>query len=102
MDFKNIPVTYYPAYTWLWNTTVTDEETKRQIDEMYDAGIRAFYALAEPENFLPARRKTFLSPEYMSPEYIERVHYASSYAKEKGMHTLCSGFTVDSCFHNCT
>ena len=87
MDFKNIPVTYYPAYTWLWNTTVTDEETKRQIDEMYDAGIRAFYALAEPENFLPVRRKTFLSPEYMSPEYIERVHYASSYAKEKGMHT---------------
>ena len=87
MDFKNIPVTYYPAFTWLWNTTVTDEETKRQIDEMYDAGIRAFYALGEPVNFRPTRRRTFLSPEYMSDEYLDRVYFAYSYAKEKGMHS---------------
>lgn len=87
MDFKFIPVKYQPAYTWLWNTTITDEETKRQIDEMYDAGIRAFYALGEPVNFRPTRRRTFLSPEYLSPEYLDRLYFAFSYAKEKGMHT---------------
>ncbi len=87
MDFKNIPATYYPAYTWLWNTTVTDEETKRQIDEMFEAGIRAFYVLGEPEEFRPLLRRTFLSPEYMSEEYLDRVYFAYSYAKEKGMHT---------------
>ena len=87
MDFKNIPKDCYPAYTWLWNTTVTDEETKRQIDEMYDAGIRAFYALGEPVDFRPTRRRTFLSPEYLSPEYLDRVYFAYKYAKEKGMHS---------------
>ena len=87
MDFKNIPKECHPAYTWLWNTNITDAETKRQIDEMYDAGIRAFYVLGEPANFRPTVRRTFLSPEYMSDEYIERVYFAYSYAKEKGMHT---------------
>jgi len=87
MDFKNIPVKYQPAYTWLWNTTATKEETKRQIDKMYDSGIRAFYVLGEPENFRPGRRNTHLSPEYLSDEYIEQVYYAYEAAKEKGMHT---------------
>lgn len=87
MDFKNIPVKYQPAYTWLWNTTATKEETKKQIDQMYDSGIRAFYVLGEPENFRPGRRNTHLSPEYMSDEYLEQVHYAYEAAKEKGMYT---------------
>ncbi len=60
MDFKQIPSTYHPAYTWLWDTTVTKEEIERQLDEMYDAGIRAFYALGEPENFSPDSRRTHL------------------------------------------
>ena len=47
MDFKNISPEYYPAYTWLWNTTATKEKIEEQIDEMYAAGIRAFYALGE-------------------------------------------------------
>ena len=87
MDFKNIPKECHPAYTWLWNTNITAVKTKRQIDEMYDAGIRAFYVLVEPANFRPTVRRTFLSPEYMSDEYIDRVYFAYSYAKEKGMHT---------------
>jgi hypothetical protein len=87
MDFKNIDSRFYPAYTWLWNTTVTKEEIKEQIDEMYNSGIRAFYALGEPENFRPGARNTHLSPEYLSDEYIELIYYAFSYAKEKGMYT---------------
>jgi hypothetical protein len=54
---------------------------------MYDAGIRAFYALGEPVDFRPTRRRTFLSPEYLSPEYLDRVYFAYKYAKEKGMHS---------------
>lgn len=87
MDFKNIPVSAQPAYTWLWNSTITKEGIKQQIDEMYECGIRAFYALGEPEYFRPHSRRTYLSPEYLSDEYIELVHYAYSYAKEKGMYT---------------
>lgn len=87
MNFKNVPVAFQPAYTWLWNTNITKEEIKRQIDEMYENGIRAFYVLGEPERFRPTIRKTHLSPEYLSKEYIELVYYAYTLAKEKGMHT---------------
>lgn len=87
MDFKSLPVSAYPAYTWLWNSKITKEGIKEQIDEMYDAGIRAFYAIGEPENFRPNRRRTYLSPEYLSEEYLDLLFYAFSYAKEKGMYT---------------
>ena len=87
MDFKNVPVTCHPAYTWLWNGTVTKEETARQIDQMYQNGIRAFYALGEPERFLPNRRRTYLKPEYLSDEYMEMVYFAFEYADKKGMNT---------------
>ena len=69
MDFKHISSEYYPAYTWLWNTTATKELIDAQIDEMFDAGIRAFYVLGEPENFRPTIRRTHLKPDYLSDEY---------------------------------
>ena len=87
MDFKNIPVNHQPAYTWLWNTTVTKEGIKERIDEMLDSGIRAFYVLGEPENFRPGVRNTHLSPDYLSEEYIDLVYYAYEYAKSRGMYT---------------
>ena len=87
MNFKEIPVEYQPAYTWLWNSKITKEEVKRQIDEMYDAGIRAFYVLGEPEHFRPERRRTHLSPEYLSEEYLDLVYYAYEVAAGKGMYT---------------
>lgn len=86
MDFKTIPLTAQPAYTWLWNSTITREGIHQQIDEMHQAGIRAFYALGEPENFRPQRRRTHLAPEYLSNEYIDLVYEAYAYAKKKGMH----------------
>lgn len=87
MDFKNIPAEFQPAYTWLWNTNVTKEGIKKQIDEMYDSGIRAFYVLGEPERFRPTVRRTHLAPEYLSDDYIDLVYYAFEYARERGMYT---------------
>ena len=87
MNLKDIPVSYQPAYTWLWNTTITKEEINRQIDEMYECGIRAFYIIGEPKNFCPDSRCTYLSPEYLSEEYIDLVYYAFEQANAKGMYT---------------
>ncbi|MBQ6846942.1 MAG: hypothetical protein IJO61_07405, partial [Oscillospiraceae bacterium] len=87
MDFKNIPSICHPAYIWQWNSHITKEGIKRQIDEMYDCGIRALYILGEPSNFRPTKRRTHLSPEYLSDEYLELVYYAYKMAKEKGMYT---------------
>ena len=84
MNFKSIPASFYPAYTWLWNGSITKEEIKRQIDDMYAMGIRAFYIIGEPENFRPSTRKTHLSPEYLSDEYVDLVYCAFETAKEQG------------------
>ena len=87
MELIKIPISAYPAYTWLWNTAITEEGIKKRIDEMYECGIRAFYVIGEPNNFRPTLRRTFLSPEYLSDKYVELLYYAYSYAEKKGMHT---------------
>ena len=66
MDFKNILPSARPVYTWFWNSTITREGIKREIEEMYESGIRGFYVLGEPEYFRPLIRATHLSPEYLS------------------------------------
>ncbi len=87
MDFKSFPVSAHPSYVWLWNGTVTKEGIREQLDEMYDAGIRAVYVIGESENFRPLTRRTHLSPDYLSEEYIDLLYYAFTYAEEKGMYT---------------
>jgi len=90
MNFKNIPVTCQPAYAWLWNTQITKSEIRRQIDEMYENGIRAFYVLAEPPEFRivlylnqvgpPAQASPsaydplFLFPDLLSLFYLYIIH----------------------------
>ena len=86
MNFKEIPIKYFPAYTWLWNGKITKDEIGRQINEMYECGIRAFYIMGEPSNFAPHRRKTYLYPEYLSDEYLELLYYAYKFAESKGMY----------------
>ena len=86
MDFIKIPPHCQVAYTWLWNTEITREGIHRQLDEMYDAGVRAFYVLAEPSNFRPTLRRTHLSPAYMSDEYLDLVYEAYEYGTSKGMY----------------
>lgn len=85
MDYKTISPEFHPAYTWLWNSTITREGIRAQLREMYDAGIRAFYVIGEPENFRPNRRNTHLSPEYLSEEYLELLHYAWEEGNALGM-----------------
>ena len=85
MDLKNISNNFYPAYTWFWNNTITRDGIDRQIDEMYENGIRAFYVIGEPENWFPDTRATHLSPKYLSDEYLELLVYAFKKAKEKGI-----------------
>lgn len=86
MDFKNIPSFSQPAFSWIWNTKITKDEIIRQIDEMHDFGVRAFYVLAEPKEFRPNLRKTYLEPDFMSEEYLDLLYFAYEYGKSKGMH----------------
>ena len=84
-SFRKISGEYEPVYSWFWNGSITKDGIKKRIDEMLTQGIKAFYILAEPKNFLPERRKTFLEPDYLTDEYIELLRYAHTYAAEKKM-----------------
>ena len=85
MDFKGIAPLARPVYTWFWNTEITRDGIKKQIDEMYESGIRGFYVLGEPESFRPTVRRTHLSPEYLSDEYLDLLYYAYELSRERGM-----------------
>lgn len=76
---------FSPIFSWVFNSEMTEEIVREQIDEMYSVGIRATYILPEPQEFRPDTMATEMSPAYLSEEFFELVRYAVAYAKEKGM-----------------
>lgn len=75
MDFKTIDNKFRPMPFWSWNDKLKKEETERQVDIMYNAGIGGF--------FMHARGG--LKTEYMGEEWFENVQSAISEAKKNGM-----------------
>lgn len=84
-EFVNPDSFFGPAYSWVWNAPASDEISKKQIDDMLEAGIRSFYILPEPPGFRPKTMVTKLDPPYLSDEYMERVRFAVGYAAKNGM-----------------
>ena len=79
--FKNIDSSVTsPVYSWIWNSPITKELIKTQIDEMIEQGVRATYILPEPKEFRPNTMVTHMTPEYLSDEFFELVRYAVEYA----------------------
>lgn len=74
-----------PVFSWVWNSKLTQKIIKTQIDEMARVGICEFYIIPEPPEFRPNSMVTYLSPEYLSREFIELTVYAIEYASTKGI-----------------
>ncbi len=83
-NFKNACIVN-PVYSWIWNSEITEELIREQIDEMQSVGIRAIYILPEPKEFRPDTMRTHMSPNYLSDEFFGLVKYAIAYATEKGI-----------------
>ncbi|MBQ6809432.1 MAG: hypothetical protein IJP09_01830 [Clostridia bacterium] len=77
---------FYPVFSWIWNDVLTENEIKKQIDEMYDGGIRCFYIIPEPKSFRPNSMVTNLEPDYLTYEFMEFIRLTADYAEEKGMY----------------
>ena len=80
--FKNPPPDCSVVYTWIWNAPITKEGIKKQIEEFSAAGIKGIYVIAEPENFRPDKKKTYLLPDYLTDEFMQCIEYAYTCAKE--------------------
>ncbi|MBQ8227515.1 MAG: hypothetical protein IJZ88_00730 [Clostridia bacterium] len=86
-SFSLPDVSFAPVYVWVWNDICNCDIIDRQLDEMKDLGIRAFYILPEPKEFRPDNMPTNLTPDYLSSEYFELCAYAVKKAESLGM--LC-------------
>lgn len=76
MDFQMVPNSYRPVPFWSWNEKLDEEETRRQIRLMHEAGIGGF--------FMHARGG--LQTEYMGEEWFRNVAAGIDEAKKLGMY----------------
>lgn len=84
-SFISPDVFHAPVYVWVWNDVCTHEIIDKQLAEMLNLGIRAFYILPEPKNFRPDSMPTNLTPDYLSDEFFELSAYTVQKANELGM-----------------
>ncbi|MBE7036218.1 MAG: hypothetical protein E7403_02875 [Ruminococcaceae bacterium] len=83
--FQKPAAQFSPIFSWVFNSEMTEELVRKQIDEMCSVGIRGTYILPEPPEFRPDTMATEMSPAYLSEDFFKLIRYAVRYAKEKGM-----------------
>ena len=83
---KNPPLDCTVTYSWLWNAPVTKELIDQSIEYAKAAGIKSLYVITMPKDFRPDTMRTFLEPEYLTPEYFELMDYATRRCIEEGIH----------------
>ena len=82
---KNPPLDCTVTYSWLWNVPVTKELIDKSIAEAKAAGVRSLYMISMPKDFRPETMRTFLEPEYLTPEFFDLFNYAVRRCIEEGI-----------------
>lgn len=83
--FENPSAFASPVYSWVWNSPISEELIKEQLDEMQEEGIRAFYIIPEPKEFRPATMRTTMEPDYLTDVFLRLVRFTAEEAKRRGM-----------------
>ena len=73
--FRDPPVEFRPIPFWFWNSKLEEDEIKRQIEMMSEAGLGGFFIHA----------RFGLETEYMSDEWLRLVRAAVETAESLGM-----------------
>ena len=73
--FRDPPVEFRPIPFWFWNSELEEDEIKRQIEMMSEAGLGGFFIHA----------RFGLETEYMSDEWLRLVRAAVETAERLGM-----------------
>lgn len=74
-DFANPGVRYRLKPFWFWNGTITEEEIRRQISEMYQQGVGGFFICARQGLQIP----------YLSERWFSLCRVAVETARQYGM-----------------
>jgi hypothetical protein len=83
--FKQPETRCWPSFFWGWNSGITEELIRRQIDSFAARSIKRIYIIAEPSTFRPESMPTSLLPVFDTDEYYRMYRYAADYAALKGI-----------------
>jgi hypothetical protein len=67
---------FWPGYFWLWNGELNPEEIIRQLGDMATHDARSVCMLPMPHGFRPGLTNNLMAPDYLTPEFFERVRTA--------------------------
>ena len=84
-DFLQPEAVLWPGYFWLWNAPVTPDLWRAQLADMAAHDAKSVCLLPMPHAFRPDSTNNSLDPDYLTPEYFERVREAVEEAARLGM-----------------
>ena len=84
-DFQEPEAVLWPGYFWLWNGALDLERLRVQLRDMASHDARSVCVLPMPHAFRPDSTNNDLSPDYLTPEYFQRVGVAVDEAARLGM-----------------
>ncbi len=84
-QFQEPDAALWPAYFWLWNAPLDPQVLRAQLRDMNAHGAKSVCMLPMPHAFRPDSTNNGLDPDYLTPEYFERVKYAVDEAAHLGM-----------------
>ncbi len=84
-DFQQPDAVLWPGYFWLWNATLDPVRLRVQLEDMASHDARSVCMLPMPHAFRSDSTNNGLDPDYLTPEYLERVREAVDQAARLGM-----------------
>ncbi len=84
-QFKDPESVLWPGYFWLWNAPLDPDTLRAQLQDMAAHGARSVCMLPMPHGFRPDSTNNSLDPDYLTPEYFDRVRLAVEEAARLGM-----------------
>lgn len=76
---------FWPAYFWLWNAPLDEHTLRAQLEDMATHGARSVCMLPMPKGFRPDSTNNSMEPDYLTPEYFEKVRVAVDEAAKLNM-----------------
>jgi hypothetical protein len=84
-QFINPPSQFWPGYFWLWNDPLEERLLIEQLQDMAGHDARSVCMLPMPHGFRPQSTNNHMDPDYLTPEYFERVRIAVEETNRLGM-----------------
>ena len=84
-EFKSPSNDHDVTYMWIWNVPVTRELVDKELAAYKKAGINSLYIVPLPKDFRPEAIRTYLSPEYLTEEFLDIMEYTVRRCVELGM-----------------